>query len=153
MCFSNLFKYFLLRYAGIHNILFRFEPADCFLQQTYTMQRWIQEPHNISDGNLCNNCKQLKAVKYYHEMLHLNMTGFRDLSLTANMYTNAKIRINPVGIYLLKVKNENCRTRCVICSKLKKRHQNDVIDLKTLANIDAALVSLLLTLKRFCTFS
>ena len=122
------------------------------MQQTYTLQRWIQEPYNISDGNLCNNCKQLKAVKYYHEVLHLNMTGFMDLSLTANMYTNAKIRINPVGIYQLKV-NENYRTRCVICSKLKKRHQNDLIDLKTLTNIDATLVSLLLTLKRFCTFS
>ena len=53
-------------------------------------------------------------------MLHLNMTGFMDLSLTTNMYTNAKIRIYPVGIYLLKVNNENSRTRCVICSKLTK---------------------------------
>ena len=30
------------------------------------------------------------------------------------MYTNAKIRIYPVGIYLLKVNNENSKTRCVI---------------------------------------
>ena len=66
------------------------------------------------------------------------------------MYTNAKIRIYPVGTYLLKVKNENSRTRCVICSNStkKKRHQND-IDMKTLRNIDIAVMSLLLTLKRF----
>ena len=35
----------------------------------------------------------------------------------------------------------------------KKRYRNDLIELKTLTNIDVALVSLLLTLKRFCTFS
>ena len=65
------------------------------------------------------------------------------------MYTNAKIRIYPVGTYLLKVKNENSRTRCVICSNsTKKKHRND-IDMKTLRNIDIAVVSLLLTLKRF----
>ena len=34
------------------------------------------------------------------------------------MYTNAKIRIYPVGIYLLKVDNENFRTRYIIGSKL-----------------------------------
>ena len=37
------------------------------------------------------------------------------------MYTNAKIRMYPVGIYLLEVNNENSRTRCVICSKLIKK--------------------------------
>ena len=36
------------------------------------------------------------------------------------MYTNAKIRIYPVGIYQLKANNEKSRTRCVICSKLTK---------------------------------
>ena len=30
MCFSNLFKYFPLSYACIHNHHFRFEPADAF---------------------------------------------------------------------------------------------------------------------------
>ena len=69
------------------------------------------------------------------------------------MDTNAKIRIYPAGIYLLKVNNENSRTRCVICSKFKKRHPNDLIDLKTLRNIVVTLVSLLLTSKRFHTFS
>ena len=37
------------------------------------------------------------------------------------MYLNAKIRIYPAGIYLLKVNNENYRTRCIIYSKLTKR--------------------------------
>ena len=37
------------------------------------------------------------------------------------MYTNAKIRIHPVGIYLLKANNENSRTKCVICIKLTKK--------------------------------
>ena len=99
------------------NILFRFEPADCFCNKLITVQRWIQEPHNIWDGTVCNNGKRLKAVKYYCEVLHLNMTGFMDLSLTSNMYTNAKTRIYPVGISLLKGNNENYRTRCGICSK------------------------------------
>ena len=79
------------------------------------------------------------------------MTGFMDLTLTINMYTSAKIRMYPVGIYLLKVNNENFRTRCVISSKLKE-HRNDLIDLKTLTN-NVTLVSLLLTLKRFQNFS
>ena len=35
----------------------------------------------------------------------------------------------------------------------QKRHQNDLIDMKTLRNIDVALVSLLLSLKRFYIFS
>ena len=135
------------------NTLFRFEPANCFCSKLITVLRWIQEPHNIYDGTLCNNYKWLKAIKYYHEVLHLNMTGFMDQSLTTNMYTNAKIKIYPVGIYLLKVSNENSITRCVICSKFKKRHQNDLIDLKTLRNLEAILVSLLLTLKRFHKFS
>ena len=39
------------------------------------------------------------------------------------MYINAKIRMYPVGIYLLNVNNENSRTRCVICSKLTKKTQ------------------------------
>ena len=37
------------------------------------------------------------------------------------MYTNAKVRIYPVAMYLMKVNNENPRTRCVICSKLTKK--------------------------------
>ena len=114
------------------NILFRFELADCFCSKLIKVQRWIQEPHNIEDGTHCNNWKWLKLVKYYREMLHLNMTGFVNLSLTTNMYTNAKIRIYSVGIYLLKVNNENSRKRCLICSKLKKRHWNDLIHLKSL---------------------
>ena len=48
------------------------------------------------------------------------------------IYTNAKIRIYHVGIYLLKVNNENSRTSCVICSKLTNKHQNDIIDIKKL---------------------
>ena len=42
----------------------------------------------------------------------------------------------------------------VIYSKLtkKKRHWNDLIDIKKLRNIDVTLVSLLLNLKRFQTF-
>ena len=70
------------------------------------------------------------------------------------MYTNAKIIIYPAGIYLLKVNHENSRTRCVIYSKLtKKKHRNDLIDMKTLRNIDVALVPVLLTFKRFHSFS
>ena len=42
-------------------------------------------------------------------------------------------------------------TRCVICSKLTKK--NNLTDMKTLWNIDIAMVSLFLTLKRFHTFS
>ena len=49
------------------------------------------------------------------------------------MYTNAKVRIYPVGIYLLKVNNENSRTSCVIWSKLtKKPHRNELIDMKAI---------------------
>ena len=80
------------------------------------------------------------------------MTGFMDLSLTTYMYTNTEIRIYPVEIYMLKVNDENSRTRCVICSKFKKRHWNNLIDSRTLRNIDVALVSLLRTLKKFHIF-
>ena len=72
--------------------------------------------------------------------------------LTKQKCTKAKIRIYPVGIYLLKVKNGNSRIRYVICSKLTKRHRNDLIDMNTLRKIDVALVPQLLTLKRFHTF-
>ena len=48
------------------------------------MQRRVQEPHNIYDGALCNNCEQLKAVDYYGEVPHLGMAGFMDQSLTIN---------------------------------------------------------------------
>ena len=65
------------------------------------------------------------------------------MDLSINMYANTKIGMYPVGIYLLKVINENSSTRCV---------KNDLIGLKTLRNIDVALVSLLI-LKRFHTFS
>ena len=57
------------------------------------------------------------------------------------MYTNAKIRIYPVGTYLLKVNNENSRTRCVICSKLTKKDTGTTSLTRTLRNIDVALVS------------
>ena len=73
--------------------------------------------------------------------------------LTKEMYTNVKIRIYPVGIYLLKVNNENTRTRCYLFKVNKKRHQNNLIDMKTLRNIGIVLVSLLLTLKGFHVFS
>ena len=69
------------------------------------------------------------------------------------MYANAKISIYLVGIYLLKVNDENSRTRCVICLKLTKRHQNDLINIKTIRNIDVVLMSLLLALKRLHNFS
>ena len=58
------------------------------------------------------------------------------------MYTNVKIRIYPACIYLLKINNENSRTRCVIW----KRHQNDLIDIRTLRNINIPLASLYLFL-------
>ena len=41
------------------------------------------------------------------------------------MYTNAKIKIFPAGINLLKVNNVNSKTRCVICSKLTKKRQGN----------------------------
>ena len=37
------------------------------------------------------------------------------------MYTNARIRIYPTGIYLLNVNNQKSRTRCEICSNLTKK--------------------------------
>ena len=49
----------------------------------------------------------------------------------------------PISIYPFKVNNRNTRTRCEICSKSTKRHQND-------AN-GVVLVSLLLTLNIFHT--
>ena len=59
-----------------------------------------------------------------------------------------------MGIYLLKVNNKNFRARCVNCSKLtKKRHKSHLTDIATLRNLNVALVSSLLTLKRFHTFS
>ena len=59
-----------------------------------------------------------------------------------------------MGIYLLKVNNKNFRARCVNCSKLtKKRHKSHLTDIATLRNLNFALVSSLLTLKRFHTFS
>ena len=33
----------------------------------------------------------------------------------------------PAGIYFFKVNNGNTRTMCEICSKLTKRHQDEVI--------------------------
>ena len=64
------------------------------------------------------------------------------------MYTNAKI-----VIYLLKVDNENPRTRFVICLKLtKKDTRTTSLTMKSSRNINVALVSLLLILKRFLTF-
>ena len=53
---------------------------------------------------------------------------------------------------LLKANNEKSRTMCVICSKLTKKHQKDLIDLKILRNNEVALVSLLLTSIKFHTF-
>ena len=64
------------------------------------------------------------------------------------MYTNTKIRMYLVGVYLLKVNNENSRTSCV-CNLFKvnkKRHHIDLIDM-IVRNIDVALMSLFLTLK------
>ena len=69
------------------------------------------------------------------------------------MHINAKIRIHPVGIYLLKVNNENSRTIGTLFKVNQKRHRNDLIDIKILRNIDVALVSLMLTLKRVQNFS
>ena len=50
----------------MHYHSFRFEPADCFWSKLITvlelitnLLRWIQEPHNISDEALCNNCERL----------------------------------------------------------------------------------------------
>ena len=37
------------------------------------------------------------------------------------MLTNAKIKIHPVGIYLLKVNNKIFRAKCVNCSNLTKK--------------------------------
>ena len=51
----------------------------------------------------------------------------------------------PKDIHLFKVDNGNSRALCEICSKLKKRHLNDVNDV--------VLVSLLLTLNRLLHFT
>ena len=47
----------------------------------------------------------------------------------------------PVGIYLFKFNNRNTRTRCEVCSKL------------TIRTLERRLVSLLLILNVFSTFS
>ena len=58
------------------------------------------------------------------------------------MLTNPKY---PVGIYLLKASNKNFWTRCVKKTQNKTKKQQQSVDL--------VLVSSLLTLKRFHTFS
>ena len=60
----------------------------------------------------------------------------------------------PVGIHLLKVNNEKSTTGYIIYSKLTKKYIGTTsLTKKTLRNIDIVLVSPLLTLKRFHTFS
>ena len=54
-----------------------------------------------------------KFRSYYVVFLAtLNMTLYKQTFL------NESIQDCPAGIYLLKVKNRNTRTRCEICSKL-----------------------------------
>ena len=54
---------------------------------------------------------------------------------------NTPQRYQPTGIYLVIVNNGKTRTMCQICSKWKKRHQNEIYDI--------VLVFLLLTLNMF----
>ena len=55
----------------------------CLLQQMYYSAERAQEPQK--DEVLCDNCEELKAINYYHNVLSiLSMTGFMDLSLTIN---------------------------------------------------------------------
>ena len=72
--------------------------------------------------------------------------------LTKNV-NHPKARIYLVGIYLFKVNNKQFRAMFVNCSKINKKDNNlsNLTDLGTLRNI--TLVSSLLTLKRFHTFS
>ena len=37
------------------------------------VQRWVQAPHNMQDGALCNNCEQLNVVNYYQEVSQLKL--------------------------------------------------------------------------------
>ena len=68
------------------------------------------------------------------------------------MSTNAKIKTYPVGIYLLKVNNENSRTSCVICSKLAKKiperpdWHEDIVQLCKLYNNQYVIASAQITI-------
>ena len=82
------------------NIFFGFEPADCFCSKLITVQRWIQDLH---------------------------ITGFMDLSLTINMYINAKIRIYLIYFTCLKSTMKTleqsvfkAKKNLQICSKPRK---------------------------------
>ena len=55
----------------MYNYLFRFEPADYFCSKVITVQRQVQEPHNIK-MELFATTEQLKAVNYYREVPHLS---------------------------------------------------------------------------------
>ena len=66
---------------------------------------------------------------------------------------NAKIRIYAADIYLFKANNKSLKQGVYTVLSYQKRHQDDLIDIGTLRNIDITLMSLLLTLKRFHTFS
>ena len=45
--FVQLFKYFPYRYACVYNYLLRFESANYFCSELITLQRLVQELHNI----------------------------------------------------------------------------------------------------------
>ena len=66
---------------------------------------------------------------------------------------NAKITIYAADIYLFKVNNKSLKQGVYTALSYQKRHQDDLIDIRTLRNIDITLMSLLLTLKRFHSFA
>ena len=61
--------------------------------------------------------------------------------------------IYAADIYVFKVNNKSLKQGVYTTLSYQKRHQDDLIDIGTLRNIDITLMSLLLTLKRFHTFS
>ena len=72
--FSNLFKYVPHRHEWI-TILLGLNPVTAFTMlqsKLITGKSWIQKPHNSQDGALCNNCKRLKTIDYYRNLLHLS---------------------------------------------------------------------------------
>ena len=60
-------------------------------------------------------------ISYYSIFNNLTLLPAQHISGQCSF----SIPISPAGIYMLKVSNRNTRTRCGICSKSTKSHQND----------------------------
>ena len=57
------------------------------------------------------------------------MSPLKDILLLQNTFDKKQAKLlttHQAGMYLLKTNDGNTRTKCEICSKSTKRHQNDV---------------------------